>query len=233
MSHRQGVLGACAIALAAAGASATGGNISEAYSFSFVGAANLTTPFTGPISADTALFNGDRQDLPAGPGTDTNIPDLFPAFCVELGTPILNPGSHKVFPLLGSTTDPTGGPGPAVFFDPLRTARTERLWGGFLPLVVDVSTAAAFQLALWEITYDTDMTLVVPGAHFVGVGQFQLGISDLAESWLSIVNSPAPLPQPTLFLLTAPGNQDIITVPTPGVGAIFGLGVMAALRRRR
>jgi hypothetical protein len=233
MTHRLGLLSAGAVALAGASAYGSGGMITEAYSFSFVGAANITTPFTGPIRADTALFNGDRLDLPAGPGVDTIVPDLFTAFCVEVGVPLQNFGVHKVVPLLGSTTDPTGGPGPAVLFDPLRTARVERLWGGFLGAVVDTNTAAAFQLALWEITYDTDMSLIAPGSFLVGAGQFQLGISDVAQTWLSIVDSAAPLPQPTLYLLVAPGNQDIITTPAPGAAMLFGMGGFLAMRRRR
>lgn len=218
--------------LAAAGIAQASNNITEAYSFSFVGLGNATTGFTGPAAFDTARLNGDRLDSP-GPGIDANIPDLFTAFCVEIGVPILNPGTHKVFPLLGSSTDVTGGPGPSVLWDASRTQRASRLWGGFVGSVSDVNTAAAFQIALWEITYDTDMSLAGPGLFFVGGGQFQAGITDVAQNWLNIVNSAAILPEPQLFLLVSPNNQDIITTPTPGTMALLGLAGIAIGRRRR
>ncbi|MGD9689217.1 MAG: PEP-CTERM sorting domain-containing protein [Phycisphaerales bacterium] len=218
--------------LAAAGAAYGSNNITTAYSFSFEGAVNATTPFTGPASFDTGRLNGDRLDLPPGLGVDTTIPDLFTAFCVEIGVPIQNPGAHKVFPLLGSVTDPTGGVGPAVLWDPVRTQRASRLWGGFIGSVNSIDSAGAFQLALWDITYDIDMDLSA-GPFFVGLGQFQPGVTDLAQSWLNIVNSAAILPEPELFLLSGPDNQDVITTPAPGTLALLGLSGLVAGRRRR
>ncbi len=222
--------------VAVAGAATAHANVSitAGYTFSFQAPINTTSFFAGPTTEDTARFNGQRLDLPAGPATDTNVPEFFTAYCVEVDTFILNPSLHKAFPLLGSTTNVVGGGGsPAVFFDAARTASMERLWGGFIGAVNNEFSSAAFQLAVWEISYDTDTTLVGPGAYFVDAAQFQPGITDLAESWLAVVRSGAPLPSQTLMLLTAPGTQDIITTPTPGATLLLGLASLTALRRRR
>lgn len=224
-----------ALAAGAAGtmAGASGGSISEAYSFSFVGPTSYTTFFGGAVTEDNARLNGDRQDAP-GPGVDATIPDLFTAYCVEENTLIRNPGSHKVLPLLGSTTDVGGAdlPGPSVTFDAVRTDRMQRFWGTFIGAVNDVNTSSAFQIAVFEIAYDTDLTLAAPGPFFVGAGQFQPGITDLAESWLSVIRAGGGVSQ-ELFLLTGPGNQDVITTPAPGAAALLGAAGAAALRRRR
>ncbi|MBL8758205.1 MAG: hypothetical protein JNK35_07250 [Phycisphaerae bacterium] len=220
--------------VAGAAVASADSTITAGYSFSFPQGIATTSFFAGPTVEEVARFNGQRLDLPPGPGTDTRVPEFFTAFCVEVDTFILNPSVHKVVTLAGSTTDVGGGGGsPAVFFDALRTERVERLWGGFVSSVVDPNSSAAFQLALWELCYDTDATLVGPGAYFVDAGQFQPGITDLAESWLAVVRSGAVLPRPSLVLLTAPGTQDVITIPGPGAVSLLSLAGLAAFRRRR
>ena len=159
---------------------------------------SVNLPFAvGAQAVVTGTFFMHRLDQPPGFGVDTLVPVDFTAYCVEIGDEILDPGVHDVCNLLGSTTNPGGISGP-VFFDAVRTKALQRLWGGFQSMVVDNVSSGAFQLAIWELTFDTDMTLVDPSGttpFYVAAGQFQPGITDVAEGWLAAVRSSDPLPE--------------------------------------
>lgn len=194
---------------------------------------------TGPLSPYAAVLDADRLDLPAGPGVDTMVPDLYSTACVEIGENISAPANNthpNVVPLLGATTQLGGYSGP-VFFDALRTEAAEKLWGAFLSGVIDKPTGAAFQLAMWEIAFDTDLTLVDPAetsALFVRPSQFQSGITNVAEAWLTAIRTDTndQLPRVPLALLTGPGIQDLVTqVPEPMTLSALAL-VLLLVRRR-
>ncbi len=194
---------------------------------------------TGPLTPYAAVLDADRLDLPPGPGVDTLVPDLFSTTCVEIGENISAPANNthpNVYPLLGATTVLGGYSGP-VFFDAVRTESAEKLWGEFLDNVVDKPTGAAFQLAMWEIAFDTDLTLSDPSgtsALFVAPGQYQAGITDVAESWLTAIrtDSDEMLARVPLALLSGPGIQDLVTrVPEPMTLTALAL-VLPLLRRR-
>jgi hypothetical protein len=202
-------------------------------------------------SFPTAKAFGTRtDDAPAGAGVDTLIGHNFVAYCVETGQDLgINTSNFHadVVPLLGATTQLTGAPGSGpVFFDATRTTMMERLWGGFESSVVDQHTAAAFQLAVWEVAFDVDQTLV-GGASLLHAPALDLGdvlsAASIAEGWLTQVrNLNVALDTPALLLMTDPTVQDLITLaPVPNIpepssvvlallGA-FGLGMF--VRRRR
>ncbi len=210
--------------------------------------AQILNPISGPppqfINTGAAQIDGRRQDLPAGPGENPDIPLNFPTFCLEIDEPIdVSVGSvftgatltHSVFNLLGGSTDDGGITGP-ITFGANKTQRMERLWGSFYDpsMQSNLTTAAAFQIAVWEIAYEGEF-----GALDVynAASEFSLfggttASGDLANAWLSTVDAPGP--QTALYLLVNRDLQDLITpVPTPGFAGLAALGLLVGTRRRR
>jgi hypothetical protein len=204
-----------------------------------------------PYSFPTAMAIGTRtDDTPAGPGVDMLVEHNFVAYCVETDQNLYINASNfhaDVVPLLGATTQLSGAPGSGpVFFDATRTAMMERLWGGFESAVVDQHTAAAFQLAVWEVAFDIDQTLV-GGASLLYAPAVDLGdalsTASIAEGWLAQVRDVnVVLATSPLLLMTDPTVQDLITVaPAPSIPepssvvlAIIGaVGLGLLVRRRR
>ncbi|HRJ26110.1 MAG TPA: PEP-CTERM sorting domain-containing protein [Fimbriimonadaceae bacterium] len=204
--------------------------------------ATFTTNLPGHVGArsdNAGQMDGTRIDSP-GPGVDNLVPFQFPAYCVEIGENVSIPGNNfhpDVVPLLGSVTTGGGISGPMTF-DPIRTANMQKLWGSFFPLVSNSAQSVAFQLASWEIAFDNDLTLAsATGSVWVTGGQFQAGITDLAESWLTDIRNGVATTQTPLVLLRGQGVQDLVTpanpVPEPASMAALALGTLALARRRR
>jgi hypothetical protein len=98
------------------------------------------------------------------------------------------------------------------------------------------SVAAAIQLGIWDALYDADFDL--------GNGIFQATGANAAtiaafESFVAAMAGADSLSGDQVLILTADGNQDVIsglrerTVAEPGSLALLGLGLIAALAARR
>jgi hypothetical protein len=217
-------------------------------------AGTLTANFSllgGNINQVSFIWNGNnvqfasgqevptRTDLPAGPGVDTLVPQNFHAFCVEINQPVYVGGASNtyanVISLAGATTQTLGDPSDnPVTFDPTRVLMLERLWGGFESTVTTPLLADAFQLAVWELAFDTDHTLTTGILRASAADLATLNsVANTAQGWLAqVANLNVSLPLQSLLLLTDPNVQDLITaspdsphVPEPSTLALAGIAL--------
>lgn len=230
-----------AVTVATCGVTAAhAGDICANYSFVWSHYVDFNTSFAGPQTALAAQLKGVRTG-----GTDTLVGNTFYTFCIELGeliNPANNPICHNdVLPLNGSTTN-TGGLSGPVFYDPLRNANMECLFGGFFSTTFPSSDdAAAFQLAVWETAFDTDLTLLNSGSSFWGKDTDLINpgvqldsISTKAENMLAAVKGGTITNKIKLLHLKQPGLQDLVTpVPEPATMTAMALGALALIRKRK
>lgn len=167
----------------------------------------------------TVQFNWTRSDTP-GPGVDPYIPVNFDSYCVEIGQTIAG-GTKYDFEVM---TPALAG------FSSFQELMLERLWASFFPVVDSSLESAAFQVSVWEITYDgVDVT---DGDFVVNSGN---DVRTLAQSWLDTVSDDAyDGPTQNLVILHHPTAQDQLTpVPAPATAALGLLAGGVGARRRR
>jgi hypothetical protein len=107
-------------------------------------------------------------------------------------------------------------------------------WGRYRGSVTNDVTAAAFQVGLWELAFDSGKNL--------SAGSFRLATSgdvfDTAQTWLSSLDGKGPRASGLIVLVDkagGPDRQDLITqIPEPGTLALIGFGLAGlGLARRR
>ena len=181
----------------------------------------------GWYQSTSYTLNGTGRSAAAGmfrlTGTSTNgaVQD-FLAFCLEPLETLTLPKDHTVGTTLGSSV----------------LDRLGALMSNAFTLVTGSQSAAAFQMAAWEIANESNGSLDLANGGFRITAAAQ-GTQSLAQSWLDLIGSGQWTSTGNVTILSASGTQDLLTniapvpVPAAGVMLLGGLAGLGALRRRR
>jgi|GEM_PF-2326605 len=169
----------------------------------------------------TVSLNGQSRRVGAGlfrlradDGTNAEF-DLL-TFCIEVAQSLVLPETFQ-----------------QTAFAPAMAGTVNALWSNAFGQVANAQTAAAFQLALWDLTHDTDLNLSTGSLQVQANGSTLA----LAQSWLDNIAGNTWQADPTVLVsrLASPNSQDQlfverrgtpVGVPATGllmVGALAGL----------
>jgi hypothetical protein len=169
------------------------------------------------------LFNWTRTS-----GTYSGAQGNFMSFCTELREHVSN-GNNYCYDVVSLEIAPSSGPMGAAKADQVREL-FGRYYSPAFGSVLSADAAAAMQLAIWEIVFETS------GSLGLGAGSAQFTNDNaaaiaLAGTYLASIDGTGPRNN-DIVVMSANGVQDQI-IPTPGTMALLGMGVLAAARRRR
>jgi hypothetical protein len=206
--------------------------------------ASISGPgFTGTVSAGQFQGYFNPNSLIVEPDGTLGVDDFFRFFCIDL-TASVN-GSTATYTRIDPLATATQLAELSQLFDqyyPNKTTATYYSGGitnfGDFP---DANTSAAFQLAVWEIMFDTDLNLTT------GTFTASSSAAALAQTYLTYVAGHSGAAAGwTFFQFTSGDFQDYLSAeysqplrqaPEPGsllllCSAVFAAGA-AALRRRQ
>lgn len=196
---------------------------------------NYVSP-AGNAGTSAGVFNWNRTG-----GTHAGTPVIgssFSSFCIEL-TQNIGTGTTYTMNVVPLASAPVPGLPPVGGMGQSKAQDLRRLWASYFHLAALSNTnAAAFQVAVWEIVYETAAQYDVNTANTGTRGAFyitnQSAVRTLANSWLSNLGQA----EANLAALSHPTFQDqLVLIPTPpallaGLG-LLGVGVANKLRKRR
>ena len=181
---------------------------------------------------------GQFQGFFDGEGNGISADDFFRFFCIDLGEFV--DGNPNPYTRSLGVPDATNAaeltrlfdqyyPNPATGTYYAGGAQTN--FGNF----ANANDSAAFQLAVWEIWFDTDNNLDLSN------GLFRAGpstVTSLAQSYLNAIGpGSTPAGGWTLYEFNSDGKQDYLSVtntgplrttPEPGTLILLGVGALAA-----
>jgi hypothetical protein len=175
----------------------------------------------------------DRGAIEAGEFAGSLDGRSFLSFCVDLFQTLR----------FGKTYTDYSKESASAYFGSAKAEDIGRLATGYLGLVDDPITSAAFQLALWEIINESSGRYDLRKGSFKASGRSARESISLADSWLA--NLPATSSY-SAEVLASRAHQDVVIfsaqytpsaspVPVPGTPALFLaglLGLFAAVQRR-
>ena len=224
-SLHSGLIGACLLGVCLMFAPAAYAEPLTATGF-YLGSAqtiSLTDPArNGNVSAGAFSLNPPAGDI---------------AYCIDLAQTI-----SFGTPYIDYTKSSLAADG---VLSPLRKGEIAQLFHGFYTTsLLNTTNSAAFQLALWEIVFETGPSLDVDGAHAATRGVNYASNPDtpgsviaIADSWLAGLGAFST-DTTGLYTYRSPEHQDQIVyhrTPEPPTLIILGagLGLIAFLTRRR
>jgi hypothetical protein len=166
-----------------------------------------------------------KQDITAATGSGTYIADPMLGFCIDmLQSPSYGSATYNVVPL----------PMPTFIGASITAAKAdllEELWGRYYSPTMTGQQAAQFQLAVWEIVFETS------GVYDISTGSLRSNDYNWGTNMM-LHSLDGTGPTANLVALTNLQYQDMITnlaVPAPGVICLSNIGVAAVgwLRSRR
>jgi hypothetical protein len=182
--------------------------------------------------SERVRISTDRGVVEAGEFAGTLNGRSFVSFCVDLFQTLR----------FGKTYTDYAKESASAYFGSAKANDIGRLATGYLGLVDDATTSAAFQLALWEIVNESRGQYDLRKGSFKASGRSARESIALADSWLA--NLPATSSY-SAEVLASRAHQDVVMfsaqytpsaspVPIPGTPALFLaglLGLLAAVQR--
>ena len=197
--------------------------LSQAEDVTFTQFAQGSQTVTATLSAPNTTLN--KTVSAGGFLTILNGGPTFESYCVDLYQTIAFGTTYNDYTLPGTTH---------IFANSDAYADLGRLFAN-VGAVTNALQEAAFQIAVWEIVYETDSSydLALGAATFIGGTAESSGALTLATTWLAGLGSGTGL---GIRVLESQGHQDIIiAVPEPSTYLLMlmGLAGLTFVAKRR
>jgi hypothetical protein len=202
------------------------------------GSVNVSITGGSIASVSAGQFQGFFDPAAEADGAGFEADDYFRFFCVDINQ-FVDSAATAYTRNIG-VPDATNAAQLARLFDafyPNKTTGTYYAGGaqtnfGSFP---DATSSAAFQLAVWEIWFDNDMTLST--GTFTATSS-NAAVLTMAQGYLDAVNAGSGTPDGwTFYIFTSPSKQDYLsatygsplrTVPEPGTLTLLCIAVLSA-----
>ena len=191
----------------------------------------------------SGVYAGQFQGFFDGEGNGLSADDFFRFFCIDLGQFV--DGNANLYQRTLGVPDATNAAELTRLFADFYphgstgtyySGGAQTNFGDFGATPTSAQDSAAFQLAVWEIWFDTDNLLNLSGGSFRVTGPSAL-ITEAQNELNFIGNGSTPASGWTLYEFTNRYKQDYLsvensgplkTVPEPGVLLLTGIGALAA-----